>query len=256
MLDYLLLGLLQGICEWLPVSSKTVLFLASSFLLGRGFAESYDLALALQAGTIASAVLYFRSSWVNALRDKRILTSLALATLLTGAVGVPLYLFARGALESAVNPAIPTLSIAVLLAVQALVGRSSKAGVRHVEDVKALDSVLLGIVQGVASLPGVSRSGSTITLLLYLGFAPYDALNLSFMASVPASAGALATVLLLSGGVLFENPAKLLAAFAVAAVTGYFCIKALMKLARGRGPVLTGLMAATALLAALLSAVG
>ncbi len=256
MLDYLLLGLLQGISEWLPVSSKTVLFLASSFLLGKGFAESYDLALALQAGTIASAILYFRSSWMNALRDKRILTFLVLATLLTGVVGVPLYLFARRALENAINPAIPTLSVAALLAAQALVGHSSKAGSRRVENVKALDSALLGIVQGVSSLPGVSRSGSTVTLLLYLGFTPYDALNLSFMASVPANAGALVSVLLFSGGLLFENSTKFLAAFAVAAVTGYFCIRALMKLAREHGPALTGFMATIALLVGILSLAG
>lgn len=248
-----MLGLLQGICEWLPISSKTVLFLASSFLLGRDFAESYDLALALQAGTIASAVLYFRNNWMNMLRDKRILIFLALSTLLTGVIGVPLYLFAREALEGTIHQVFPTLFIAILLMAQSLISRLSKAGTRHVEDIKALDSILFGIIQGMASLPGISRSGSTVTLLLYLGFAPYDALSLSFAASIPASAGALITVLLFNRGIFFEDLTKLLAAFAIAAVTGYFCIKGLIRIATRHGPVFSGFMAIIALFAVFLS---
>jgi len=110
----LILGVIQGVSEWLPISSKTQILLASMALLGTDTIAGYTLGLLLQGGTVGASVIYFRTQiWQMLksapllLRDlehlnfgfndvsERMLWNLALATILTGIIGIPLYRFAR-----------------------------------------------------------------------------------------------------------------------------------------------------------------
>ncbi|AGJ62136.1 putative bacitracin resistance protein [Sulfolobus islandicus LAL14/1] len=106
-MDYILigviLGIVQGISEWIPISSKTQVLIVSSSLLGLSFSVAYSFGLFMEIGTIAAAIIYFRreiSGLLKALvrmssrrEDYLLLKFLVIVTIITGLMGVPLYLF-------------------------------------------------------------------------------------------------------------------------------------------------------------------
>ncbi len=234
-LQYIILGIVQGVTEWLPISSKTVLLLLSAYVFGYSLAASYDIGLALQGGTVASSTMYFWRSLVRVFRDKWLLRFLLISTIVTGLVGVPLYLAARKLLEGSIDPGIPMLIIGLALIAQALLSRKpSKISntSKRASEIGLRDSIIFGVFQGIASLPGISRSGITITALLYLGYRVDDALRLSFIASIPASLGALATVAVLDRETItIISPGGVIQALAISALVGYISIGILLKLA-------------------------
>ncbi|MGC9148888.1 MAG: undecaprenyl-diphosphate phosphatase [Sulfolobales archaeon] len=232
---HIMLGVVQGVVEWIPVSSKTVLMLISAYVLGYSLSESYSIGLALQGGTIVSAATYFWKTLISALWNKRILMFLIVSTLFTGLIGVPTYLFSRKALEESFNPGLPTIAIGLLLLTQALLAeRAQTKNLKGIEAINLRDSILFGIVQGLAALPGVSRSGATVTLLLYLGYELSDAMRLSFLASILANAGATFAVYLLDRRVFTQVVlgSDILLVFLASAITGFFAISFLIDLAR------------------------
>ncbi|MBW9142021.1 MAG: undecaprenyl-diphosphatase, partial [Candidatus Aramenus sp.] len=94
------LGVVQGVSEWLPISSKTQVLLASTFLLGLSFSVGYSFGLFMEVGTILAAVVYFRREIYGVLKalvgrgnqiDVLLLKYLVISTLVTGAIGVPIY---------------------------------------------------------------------------------------------------------------------------------------------------------------------
>ncbi len=232
---YLILGIVQGIVEWLPISSKTALLLLSTYVFGYSFATAYDIGLALQGGTVASSASYFWRSLVNVFREKWLLKFLAISAIVTGLVGVPLYLSARKLLEGTIDPAIPMLIIGLALIAQALLSRRSmsiNSEGKKASEISIRDSVVFGIAQGIASLPGVSRSGITITALLYMGYGVEDALRLSFIASVLANLGALAMVLLFDREIIsLISLGNIIQALLASALVGYISIGILLRLA-------------------------
>ncbi len=232
---HILLGVVQGIVEWIPVSSKTVLMLISAYILGYSLSESYSIGLALQGGTIVSAALYFWRTLISALWNRRLLMFLIVSTLFTGLVGVPIYILSRKALEEFFNPGIPTIVIGLLLLIQAFLARRTQTkSLKDINSINLRDSILFGIVQGLAALPGVSRSGATVTTLLYLGYELSSALRLSFLASILANAGATFAVYLLDRRVFTQTNlgSDALLVFLASAITGFFAIGFLIDLAR------------------------
>ena len=232
-LFYAFLGLLQGVAEWLPISSKTVILLASVYLLGSSVATAYDIGLSLQAGTVAAAALYFRREIPRVFREKWLLKFLVVSTLATGLVGVPIYLLVRGALETTGGIGVPAIVIGLLLVAQAILyPRRAVYRGKIAREISFRDSFLFGIAQGLAAAPGISRSGITITVLLYLGYRLEDAMRLSFLASVIANTGALGVVYLFHREELgIVSRSDLLTAFIVSAVVGVLFIRLLLSLA-------------------------
>ncbi|MGC9119802.1 MAG: undecaprenyl-diphosphate phosphatase, partial [Thermoproteus sp.] len=103
--DALLLGVVQGVSEWLPISSKTQIMLISTALFKSPLQYAYSLGLFLEAASVAAALIYFRGLYLKALRGllgdregRRWLTYMVVTTIVTGAVGVPLYYIARKSL--------------------------------------------------------------------------------------------------------------------------------------------------------------
>jgi len=93
--------------------------------------------------------------------------------------------------------------------------------------------MIFGLAQGLAALPGVSRSGITITTLLYLGYSLEESMKISFIASVFANSGALVAVYMLSREVLTSEPLNsIMIMFIVSALVGLATIKTLLSLAR------------------------
>ncbi|EZQ11531.1 UDP pyrophosphate phosphatase [Candidatus Acidianus copahuensis] len=130
-LKLVLIGIVQGISEWLPISSKTQVLLTSHFLLGLDVAIAYTFGLFMELGSIGSALIYFRREVKNVFKDKKLLVYLVIVTLVTGIIGVPLYIISDKILQNAYNPGIPMIILGIALIIDGIYNwkpRSSRAG--------------------------------------------------------------------------------------------------------------------------------
>lgn len=250
MFDWIVLGLIQGVTEWLPVSSEGALVLAQVYLLGStaGVGELIRTSLWLHMGTWLAVVIYYRrdlwklsrffllsagaSQGRNDTERDPVINFLIVATLISGVLGFGLLKLLEG-VDSQVELAGKTVTIGVgvlLLVTGWLQLRSSgKKGGRKESEMNNGDSAVLGVAQGLAAMPGFSRSGLTVSALLLRGVNKESALRLSFLLSVPiVLAGNI--LLNLGEGVFFTLPAMagLLAAF----VSGFVTIHLMMKIAQ------------------------
>lgn len=236
-----LAGVVQGVVEWLPVSSQGNLALVLT-LVGTEPDAALQLALFLQVGTTLSAATYYRDEIRLALasvpgwrpnqafeEENALVSYLVAASTMTGVVGIPLYVFAvdlAGQLTGGVFIAI----IGGLLIVTGVIQLASESvSMGGVATPTLADSLLVGAVQGVAILPGISRSGMTTSALLFRRYDPPAAFRLSFLLSIPASLGAATLTLLGAGGLPGISPVAAGVALAVSAVVGYLTIGALMR---------------------------
>lgn len=236
----ILAGVVQGILEWLPVSSQGNLALLLT-AAGTDPGVAVQLALFLQVGTTLSAATYFRDDIVTIARTVRgwrepadeehraLATYLVVACAMTGLVGIPLYVFAVDVASELTGGAFVAIIGVLLVATGAFqLASESTAGERR-EHPTVRDSVLVGAAQGLAILPGISRSGTTTGVLLIRQYDPPEAFRLSFVLSIPAALGAAALTLVGAGGLPGISPGAALAALAVSAVVGYLAIDALMR---------------------------
>lgn len=237
----ILAGVVQGVVEWLPVSSQgnLALFLTA---VGTNPAIALQLALFLQVGTTLSAATYYRDDLATAARalpgwrrdaayaeGNALASYIVVACLMTGLVGIPLYIFAvdvASELSGGVFVALVGVLLVLTGAVQ-LTSESVSLGAR--DQPTFVDSLLVGTVQGLAILPGVSRSGVTTSALLFRSYDPPEAFRLSFVLSIPASLGGAALTVLGAGGLPGISPTAALAALVVSALVGYLTIDAIMR---------------------------
>lgn len=243
MLDMVILGLVQGLTEFLPVSSTAHLIFAETFL---GIARPGILLEAvLHLGTaLAAVILFWRDvrallwGWVATLRrraqtnDERTYGRLAwlilLITLITAAVGLALAEpFERmfGSLRGTAAQLIVT-GIILLLA--------RERGRRTMLDVRPSDAIVVGVAQAASIVPGISRSGTTITAAMWLGLRGDEAARLSFLAAVPAVAGAGLFGLkdLPLGAQLGYSSLQLAVGFLVSTISGALAIRWLLAIVR------------------------
>ncbi len=226
MFDAALWGLIQGLTEFLPISSSGHLVLVPE-LLGR---PGPDLATSavLHLGTLLAVVLYFRSDVVRMVRFRGAGRRLALLVVLGTVPAATIGLLFADAIDEAISD--PRLVAGALLAtgIALLAARYFGIGDKKVEDVTAPDSLTVGIAQAIALIPGVSRSGATIVAGLGRKIDRVDAARFSFLLGVPAIAGAglLSLPDLIGAG--FDT--DLLIGMAVAFVSGYLAIAVLLRL--------------------------
>ena len=234
--EAIVLGLLQGIFEWLPVSSQGVIVAVHSLLFDGEIAEGIGYSLWLHIGTVPSVLVVFRKETAQIVgevlarppRPSPLVAFLVVSTVVSGIVGLPLVLFLTDLSESAGSAAMVIVGAALLLtgALQ-IVRRGS--GARDRDDLEVRDGLLAGVSQGLAVIPGLSRSGVTVAALLWRGVDRREALVLSFLMSVPASLAAAAFVA--SGPGNFAVTAEALVGAAVAFGTGLVAIKLLVAVA-------------------------
>lgn len=237
----ILAGIVQGVVEWLPVSSQGNLAL---FLTIAGIEPdiALQLALFLQVGTTLSAATYFREDiriGIDALPgwrpdgayegDNAIITYVVVASLMTGIVGIPLYVYAVDFVGQLTGGVFISLIGGLLLLTGILQLASESVSLGGREAPTLLDSVLVGSVQGVAILPGISRSGVTSSALLFRSYDPPAAFRLSFLLSIPASLGGAALTVAGAGGLPGISPSAALTALVVSALVGYFTIGTVMR---------------------------
>lgn len=193
----IVLGILQGVLEWLPISSQGNLILTMTYLLGIDSADTLGFSVYLHTGTLIAAALYFRRDLLAMLRvlpgyrfqrpdrQSRLISFLLFTTILTGFVGYFIYELAKA--STIEQDEFFTAIIGVALILTGLIQKLAKEREeRSIDDVKLTDTLILGVVQGFSAFPGISRSGITISSLLMLGFEGEAAVKLSFLMSVPA----------------------------------------------------------------------
>lgn len=206
MFESILFGAIQGITEWLPVSSEGVLAIVIGSFSDRTLSEAISYALWLHAGTALSASVAFRVEIFGLFRDlmpasrrqSNLFMFLVIASVISGGVGVPI-LIGLESLSSYVGISAMAV-VGILMLITGVVQlRKPVTGVRAMGDVSRADAVLAGFVQGLCILPGLSRSGLTIAALLMRHIDRRATLTLSFLMSIPASLGVAAYILVTEG---------------------------------------------------------
>lgn len=198
--DYVIAGLLQGFLEWLPVSSSGQVMIALSLALGVPPTAALRIALALHIGTLFSAIIYYWREVLEGIlnlhrwRSNTVAKLWLVATPFSLAIGYPLYKLYEEFIGDVPQDWIMLLIGIPLIVIGAAGYALGKTSWR--DEITDRDIVLLGIVQGTSVIPGISRSGVTIALLLFRGVNPLTAVRASFLAGIPAiGAAALYTII-------------------------------------------------------------
>jgi undecaprenyl-diphosphatase len=223
----IIIGIIQGISEWLPISSKTQVLIASQYLLKLTFSQAYTFGLFMEIGTLIAAIIYFRKELVILVKvilgsrqeeHKKLFIYVVVATVITGLIGAPLYLYADSL--TSLSLGIPMLILGIILIGDALLIRYSTKKATHnqqkarkFKDLKMKDYILVGIAQGISALPGVSRSGVTTSTMLLLNVEPDEAFRLSFLIGIFA-------VIAAFGLTIIASKANVTAALASISITG------------------------------------
>lgn len=232
----IILGLAQGLTEFIPVSSS-----AHLNILHWIFGQSRDLPfdVMLHIGTLAALAYYFRNEWIDLLTNSRHrkLLGLVLLACVPAVIG--------GLLLRKLEDQSPFSEVwfnAVLLIVGGLllwgadrIGRKT----RTLEDVQVKDAILIGSAQVLALMPGMSRSGSTIMAGMALGFTREAAARYSFLVSLPITTGAAAFEfkgLMKEGGLhaLNASPGVMLLGILVSGASGFWAIGFLLNYLKSR----------------------
>ncbi len=236
LLKAIFLGLLQGATEFLPVSSSGHLFLAQRLLGMREPELAFDLLLHL--GTLFAVLVFLHKEILAILgsffRRERVLDEgswgrrdlllLILSTIPTAVIGLTFH----DTVETGLS--VWGVGARYLLLTSFLL--MSNLRFRHKwdsEHIGVWEAVAIGIMQGAAVFPGLSRSGSTITLALVLGIAPARSAKYSFLISLPAILGA-AVVNVHKGISVLPALAPCAAGFIFSFVAGYLCLLVVEKL--------------------------
>ncbi len=235
MLESIILGIVQGATEWLPVSSEGSVTAVGSLLFDLSLSEALAFALWLHLGTAVAAAIAFRGELIEiareAIRDVKhpssLLRFLVLGTLFSAVIGFPMLIVLDDLSTAIGGGAMLAVGVAMLVTAVALRTRPD-GGSRDRHDLTTTDAVVFGIAQGLATVPGLSRSGLTVAALLGRGLSKGEALAVSFVMSIPASLGASLVAGLDSDG---PTLAVGLVGAAVATVVGIATIRALLSVA-------------------------
>ncbi|WP_430459594.1 undecaprenyl-diphosphate phosphatase [Thalassolituus sp. LLYu03] len=231
-IEIVVLALLQGLTEFLPISSSAHLILPSEIFGWADQGLAFD--VAVHVGTLLAVIAYFRRDILNLIggwlttgftrtpnADGRLAWYVALATIPAGVAGLVLDHWIEANLRSVEVIAWATIGFGILLGIA-----DRKSGqVRTLASMTLSMALIIGVAQALALIPGTSRSGITMTAALLLGLHRVDAARFSFLLSIPLimAAGGLKT-LELAQSVLPVDWQSLLLGVALSAVSAWLCI--------------------------------
>lgn len=225
------LALIQGITEFLPISSSGHLILPAQILGWPDQGLAFD--VAVHVGTLMAVMVYFRKDialiTVGGLKSlsgslnypgAKLAWMIVIATIPAGIAGLIFNDFIEANLRSVQVIAITTIVFGVLLGV----ADQEKGLVKGMAEIGIMAALLIGCAQALALIPGTSRSGITITAALFLGFSRSASAKFSFLMSIP--------IIMLSGGLkglslmgeASVDWAAITVGVAVSAVSAYICI--------------------------------
>ncbi len=197
-LEIVVLALIQGVTEFLPISSSAHLILPSQLLGWHDQGLAFD--VAVHVGTLAAVLIYFRTdvikllgAWFASLNGKRSLESnlawcIIIGTIPAGLAGLLLKDIVEVYARSITVIATTTIGFGLLL----WWADKTAAQIKEIDQITFKHALIIGIAQAVALIPGTSRSGITMTAGLMLGFDRHSAARFSFLLSIP--------IILLAGG--------------------------------------------------------
>lgn len=238
MFDAIIWGLVQGLTEFLPISSSGHLVLVPALLaeVGVDIGEpSLAVSAVLHLGTLLAVLVFYRADLLRLAQARtdsqarKTLRLLAIGTV-PALIGLPL----RSSLETIEGK--PALVAAALIVTGVILVIAERLPDREstLEQATTGDAVSVGVAQAFAFIPGISRSGSTITMASGRGFSRTEAARFSFLLAIPTIAGAgLLSLLDLTGA--DGSAASILAGFVVAGLSGYAAIALLLRLITTRG---------------------
>ena len=240
-LEIIILGIIQGIAEFLPISSSAHLIIFRDILgIGKFMSSNLELTfdISLHLGTLLAILVFFFKEFFSMItkgltkgvkdKDGRLLWYLAAATVPAGIVGVLFEDMIDEVLRK--NYILIALALLVMGVIIYLADKYSKSK-KDVYDISLKDAILIGCSQVFALIPGFSRSGTTIATARVLGVNRDDAAKFSFYLSAPVVAGAVFIKLLKkeTWTLIFANLGVFLIGILAAFITGLICIKFLLK---------------------------
>ena len=237
MLDQLLntgfLGFIQGLAEWLPISSTAHLKITEHYL---GLTTTPLFNLILHHGTLIVVVFYFRTEVKNILSALahvdfkseygKMIPLIIAATIPTAIIGLLYVKYLEDTLGQ-------LLIIGITFIIGATLVYTSKLGKENTENITYPIAVIMGIAQGLAIFPGLSRSGATISIALLVGLKREKAFKFSFLLSIPAILGdTLVEAYKDRGQIAISGigSTELLVGVVIAMVVGYIAIKLVSKI--------------------------
>jgi undecaprenyl-diphosphatase len=251
LLEAILLGVLQGLTEFLPVSSTAHLTLAGKLLrlIDAQHPEGWTQFIAvMQLGTIAAVLVYFRrdiiTMLVSLVRDvtakglgfrtygpeSLLALFIGLGTLPVAVIGFGFRHYIEGAFTK--TTIVLSASLVVMAAFLWLAEKLSRR-TKSIEQVTWLDSLLIGCAQALALIPGASRSGTTLTAALLLGLTRESAARFSFLLSIPAVlASGFFEMIRIDKSVFELGLGNLVVATVVSGIAGYAAIDWLLRYLR------------------------
>jgi undecaprenyl-diphosphatase len=244
-IEAIILGIIQGATEFLPISSSGHLILLPS-ILSLDEPNLNAIAIAHQ-GTLLAVLIYFRKDLWQIIRavfsglragqpwsdpQSRLGWYIALGSLPAVVVGL---LFAD-TIDSVLARPVPAAAALIVTGIILLIGERLISGRKRLSEMRWGDALAIGLAQALALVPGISRSGVTISAGLGRGLDRETAARYSFLLGVPAIAGAglLAALDLMQSPTISEQIPELLLTFTAAAVVGYACIHFLLTWLRQR----------------------
>ncbi len=238
LLQIIVLALVQGLTEFLPVSSSAHLILVPVVTEWPDQGLAFD--VAVHVGTLSAVVLYFRrelismsGSWLKSItgkgfdNDARLAWAVLFGTIPVGLAGLLFKDFIEANLRSPLVIAVATLVFGLLLWWADARGR----GRREEYSIGWKDVLIIGVAQACALIPGTSRSGATMTAGLMMGLSRHAAARFSFLLSIPVIvlAGGLETLDYLEHASITDLQPLMLGAL-ISGVSAYFCIHFFLKL--------------------------
>ena len=231
-LESIILGLVQGLTEFIPVSSSGHLVL-SQWLMGR---ESSHLFLeAINIGTFLALLVYFAPRIIEILRDIflnkqfTLMRNILLTSIPAGLVGF----FLADFIDSAAffgSVWVVVVTLFVIGAIMVVLEKLPKLSeTKNGEGLTSFRATMVGVAQMVALIPGVSRSGSTIIMGRLMGLSAKEAAEYSFLASLPIMAGVTLRMLLQDGEYLAQHASILLWGNVAAFISGLLAVGFLMR---------------------------
>lgn len=249
-LQAIFIGIVQGLTEFLPVSSSAHLIFVQELLGVNQPGLAFDVLLHL--GTLIAVISYFFKDIIEMIKAffssiadlfrgkfkqgfkeepyKKLAWMVIIGTIPVGIIGVVFDAEVEAAFNSITIPAFFLLITGVLL----YVSQRLNVGHKDIKDSSLKEAILVGIGQACAIIPGLSRSGTTIASGLLIGLDKEFAAKFSFILAVPAILGATVTQLDGIGAGLGANLFPYLLGFLAAVISGYLAISILLKLIRER----------------------
>jgi undecaprenyl-diphosphatase len=231
------LGLIQGLTEWLPVSSTGHLRIAAHYL---GLTTTPFFNLMLHLGTLIVVLFYFRKDIRNILTALlrfdfkseygTIIPLIVVATIPTAIIGLIYVEFLESSLQS-------LIIVGTTFIIGASLVYASRLGKEDTEIITYQTALIIGLAQGLAIFPGLSRSGATISTALLLGLKREKAFKFSFLLSVPAILGDTAVEAFKQRGQIALSgigAAELVIAVLITIVVGYMAIRIVSKAVKSK----------------------